>query len=524
MIVRGQACRGLRAAGSACRRALSTPSFAPAGSLAWPKKPRVLILGSGWGGNKVARNLDGNKFDVRLVSPSNHFLFTSFLPATAVGTLEFRAVQEPVRTNPNLSQYYQAKATRLYPKEKKVVCTDIFKEKEFELEYDFLIIAAGCKTNTFRTPGVDEREGIEVFFLKHLYHARQIRSRMLECFERAAMPARVKPGEVPTAESAAKRQEEIDRLLSFVVVGGGPTNCEFATELKDFLTKDVARWYPDLVDRVKVTIVEAGPKILGMFSEHLIEYYLAGLQRKEVDVRVNTLLAKVEIRTDVDTTCGGDFTVAHLKNPDGSMEVLPFGMMVWSAGLAPVKFLTENNNFEKGMMGRIKVDDYLRVPDTGGRVYAIGDCAVTPEPLPPIASSAEQQGQYLADCFNTYYYKPEFQSSSDEDLPLPGPVPAPVGLPFPRFMYPNSAKFSYINVGGMVSMGFGDGIVDMSRADVPGFEFGDRVYKPSMRGYFAMAAWRGGYLLKQLSYRNMMLIPMYWFKSIIFGRDISNGY
>ena len=103
-------------------------------------------------------------------------------------------------------------------------------------------------------------------------------------------------------------------------------------------------------------------------------------------------------------------------------------------------------------------------------------------------------------------------------------MPASVGLPFPRFMYPKSAKFSYINVGGMVSMGFGDGIVDMSRADVPGFEFGDRVYKPSMRGYFAMAAWRGGYLLKQLSYRNMMLIPMYWFKSIIFGRDISNGY
>ena len=63
------------------------------------------------------------------------------------------------------------------------------------------------------------------------------------------------------------------------------------------------------------------------------------------------------------------------------------------------------------------------MPDTGGRVYAIGDCAVTPEPLPPIASSAEQQGQYLADCFNTYYYKPEFQSSSDEDLPLPGRAP-----------------------------------------------------------------------------------------------------
>jgi len=147
----------------------------------------------------------------------------------------------------------------------------------FELEYDFLIIAAGCKTNTFRTPGVDEREGIEVFFLKHLYHARQIRSRMLECFERAAMPARVKPGEVPTAESAAKRQEEIDRLLSFVVVGGGPTNCEFATELKDFLTKDVARWYPDLVDRVKVPAQPAreDPRVITVLAARVTSRALA---------------------------------------------------------------------------------------------------------------------------------------------------------------------------------------------------------------------------------------------------------
>ena len=124
---------------------------------------------------------------------------------------------------------------------------------------------------------MDEREGIEVFFLKHLYHARQIRSRMLECFERAAMPARVKPGEVPTAESAAKRQEEIDRLLSFVVVGGGPTNCEFATELKDFLTKDVARWYPDLVDRVKVPAQPAreDPRVITVLAARVTSRALA---------------------------------------------------------------------------------------------------------------------------------------------------------------------------------------------------------------------------------------------------------
>ena len=67
--------------------------------------PRVLVLGSGWGGNKVARELEKSKFDVRLASPANHFLFTPMLPGTAVGTLEFRAIQEPVRTIAGLSEY-----------------------------------------------------------------------------------------------------------------------------------------------------------------------------------------------------------------------------------------------------------------------------------------------------------------------------------------------------------------------------------------------------------------------------------
>eukprot|EP00962_Isochrysis_galbana_P020930 scaffold6144_cov94-Isochrysis_galbana.AAC.1 len=79
----------------------------------------------------------------------------------------------------------------------------------------------GCKTNTFGTPGVSEREGKEVFFLKNLSHARQIRQRTLGCFERASMPG------ISNAEREA--------LLSFVVVGGGPTSCEFVSELHDFL-------------------------------------------------------------------------------------------------------------------------------------------------------------------------------------------------------------------------------------------------------------------------------------------------
>ena len=104
------------------------------------------------------------------------------------------------------------KAVGLDNNEKKVHCRDLFKGSSFSVKYDYLVIAAGNKTNTFNTPGVEEMEGKEVFFLKHLFHARQIRNRVLECFERASNPH--------------ISNEERHRLLSFVVVGGGKSCLE----------------------------------------------------------------------------------------------------------------------------------------------------------------------------------------------------------------------------------------------------------------------------------------------------------
>lgn len=95
-----------------------------------------------------------------MISPSNHFLFTSFLPSSAVGTLEFRAIQEPIRTCVGLGEYYQAKAKAVDTKNREILCEDIFKKRTFKVSFDYLVIATGCKTNTFNTPGVAEREGM----------------------------------------------------------------------------------------------------------------------------------------------------------------------------------------------------------------------------------------------------------------------------------------------------------------------------------------------------------------------------
>merc|ERR1711935_1322768 len=131
--------------------------------------------------------------------------------------------------------------------------------------------------------------------------------------------------------------------------------------------------------------------------------------------------------------------------------------MVWSAGLAPVKFV-ENSSLPLAK-GRIAVDDYLRVPDQKGRIFAFGDCSIIGghtgrNGLPPTASVAEQQAYYLSDVFNNYYFRfdPCHPKNNETDLPLPGPV-VPALLPYGGFPFENLNEllttsvptFSYMN-------------------------------------------------------------------------------
>merc|ERR1719435_230471 len=88
-------------------------------------KTRVLVLGSGWAGFRVARDLDKSRHEVTVISPRNHFLFTPLLPSTTVGTLEFRCVQEPIRTLKDV-QYVQASAKGIDFNNKEVICMDLY--------------------------------------------------------------------------------------------------------------------------------------------------------------------------------------------------------------------------------------------------------------------------------------------------------------------------------------------------------------------------------------------------------------
>ena len=337
-------------------------------------KPHVVILGGGWAGFRVASDLDKRKFNVTLISPRNHFLFTPLLPSTAVGTLEFRCIEEPIRTIKNLT-YYQATADAIDFQKKRVLCTGAFKEAHtFEVTFDKLVIACGAETNTFGIEGVGTTP--HVYFLKQLSHARAIRNRLIECFERASSPG---------ASEAEKRQ-----LLTFIIVGGGPTSIEFAAEVYDFLKADVSQWYRDLFPLVQVKIVEAGSSILGSFAKSLVNYVEQLFRNRNVQVLTNTQVVKIyESKVVLNTR-----------------EEIPFGLVVWSTGNKNVELTNSIQGVLKARNGRVIVDEFLRVlEDSGGKVtplsegsvFALGDCAVNGEkPLPQLAQVASQQAIYIA--------------------------------------------------------------------------------------------------------------------------------
>ena len=334
------------------------------------------------------------------------------------------------------------------------------------MDYDKLIVSVGVKTNTFGIESIQEGNGI--YFLKHLYHARSIRNNVIDSFEKAAIPDM----------SEAERR----RLLSFVVVGGGPTSCEFVSELHDFLKDDVSRLYKDLLPYVTITLVEAGPALLGPFDVALQNYAHGLFQKRDIDVRLGTAVTGVEdFQGD-----GYRYPARRALFSDGTS--LEFGTMVWSAGLAPVKFTEAIDLPRHERSRRILVDEYLRVKGHEGTIWAIGDGAVNESgpPLPQLAQVARQQGMYLAKILN---------GKQDE----------------------TEKPFEFFSLGSMASLGDFKGIYDGSSIGPPGPK-DDNKPVPRMTGLAALMMWRFAYWGRQTSIVNKILIPMHWFKSFLFGR------
>ena len=325
---------------------------------------KVVVLGGGFAAFRFVRELGRIPgLDVTMVAPRNHFLFTPLLPSTTVGTLEFRSILQPLRTQRNAS--FRLLEARTVDRARRVVSgVSPLDGSHAELEYDDLVIAVGAVPGTFGVPGVADH----ALFLKEMRDARRIRGKIIDNLERAATPGLPK--------------EERLRMQTYVVVGGGPTGVEFAAELHDFMMADLAAVYPGIATRTRIVLLEAMPKILGAFDQSLSDYTAGRFRRSRIDVRTEARVVNV----------AEDRLLLH----DGTE--IPFGLLVWATGNAPTDFV-KGLDLPKDRAGRLLIGPDLRVKGEES-IYALGDCSsIEEKPLPATGQVAEQQGRYLASAF-----------------------------------------------------------------------------------------------------------------------------
>lgn len=222
------------------------------------RKQRLVVLGTGWGGYAFLKSLSYaslRRFDVKVISPTTSFSFTPLLAQASCATLDFRSVVEPIHSN-RWMEYHHAWCDAVDLKANRIELTSAFnpqfrladplldanpaskdesnkdesKRVTYSLQYDYLVIGVGSYNATFGTKGVKEN----ALFLKDVSDARAIRWRILGLFESANAKQRQYTHQGQVAISA-EQEHQLRRLLSFVVVGGGPTGSEFAAELHDLV-------------------------------------------------------------------------------------------------------------------------------------------------------------------------------------------------------------------------------------------------------------------------------------------------
>ena len=330
----------------------------------------------------MLKKLDTSNFNVVVISPRNYFLFTPLLPSCTTGQIEHRSIMEPVRQilrhKKAAVKFYEAEATKIDHERKVVLISDNSDVKgavnETEVPYDMLVIGVGAENATFGIPGVREHS----CFLKEIRDAQSIRTKIMDCVETAAFKDQT--------------QEEVDRLLHMVVVGGGPTGVEFAGELRDFFDEDIKKLIPEIAPRFKVTLIEALPNVLPMFSKQLIDYTESTFKEEHIEIKTKTMVKKVTDKT----------VEAEITGPDGkkSTITIPYGLLVWATGnaLRPlVKDLMTQIPAQKDSRRGLAVNEYLVVQGTRD-IWAVGDCAVAG--YAPTAQVASQEGAFLARLFN----------------------------------------------------------------------------------------------------------------------------
>mmetsp|Transcript_10197 Transcript_10197/g.42038 ORF Transcript_10197/g.42038 Transcript_10197/m.42038 type:complete len:583 (-) Transcript_10197:119-1867(-) len=543
------------------RAAISEPPAAPASeqvpAARGAARKKVVVLGSGWGAISFVKSLPASApYDVVLVSPRNYFLYTPLLPGAATGAVEERSIVEPIR-RPIAEKgwkYYEAACIDVDAKAKKITCRaadpECFDDKgrdcewhTFDVDYDYLVTAVGAVPNTFGVPGVEEN----CMFFKEIVHAARFRREVNERFERATLP------DVPEAR--------LRELLTFVVIGAGPTGVELAAELYDMVYQDVAEMYPSrLIPFVSIKIIDLQEKILSAYDRRIAEYATDFFQRANIECLLNKQVGEVKPEAVVIT-----------DKITGETSEVPFGLAVWCSGIGlnPLceKIMDSLPEGTQENRRSLACDKNLRVNGSDGIIFAVGDCATIVRPrsmskamelyksaarcadadeceidldkdqikaaltkgveefphLEEVVNNIDDKFAVFAQANGRCTFDGFSKMLTEVDnglraLPATAQVAKQEGEYLAAFfaqcdgdaarLMGDETKFEYNHKGSLAYIG-----KDAAVADIPGFTI--------VKGIAAGVIWKSFETISQVSVRNIFLVAADMIRTKLFGRDIS---
>jgi NADH:quinone reductase (non-electrogenic) len=323
-------------------------------------RPRVVIAGAGFGGLTCARGLRHAPVDVLLVDRNNYHLFTPLLYQVASALLDpgeiARPIRQLIRPLPN-ADFRRASVTGV-DFDGRHLLTD-----HGPITYDYLVLATGAQSDYFGNASVAEH----TLGLKDLDEGLALRNRILSQFEASRW-----------TDDPARRQA----LLSFAVVGGGPTGVEMSGAISELIRLVLSKDYRDLdINEVRVVLIEAAPYVLGAFVPRLRDAARRSLEHKGIKVMLG---AKVESVNDSAVRLAGG-------------EEIPACTVIWTAGVKASE-VGKAAGVQLARQSRIKVDGTLQIPGHPV-VFVIGDLAGASDGdalLPMLIPVAMQGGRHVA--------------------------------------------------------------------------------------------------------------------------------
>jgi NADH dehydrogenase len=398
--------------------------------MASEERPHIVIVGGGFGGLYAARALGRADLQITLVDRRNHHLFQPLLYQVATAGLSPGDIAYPIRSvlrKQRNARVLLAEAVSIDTRTKTLHLRDD------KLRYDFLILATGAGHAYF---GHDEWEA-SAPGLKNLEDALEIRRRILLAFERAE-----------------RERDKVKRhaLLTFVIVGGGPTGVELAGAIAEIARHVMISDFRTINPKeARITLVEAGPRVLAAFPEELSTAAERALGRLGVEVLTHCAVTAVE---------SGWVEFGAEKHPVGTI--------LWAAGVSASP-LAKSLDVPLDRVGRVQVEADLTIPGHP-EVFVIGDLAAfthqTGKPLPGVCPVAIQQGRHAARSI----------------------LRACAGLPH--------EPFRYWDKGNLATIGRAQAVADLGRLQISGF--------------VAWLTWLFVHIIFLIGFRNRFIVLFEW--------------